>query len=124
MAGNYAGGNGGAVYGCRVRLDGVASIPGTSGNLGKTKYNDIYSGGITALELGSGALPAGAYFSDMYITLPSGLTASDIANYKVVLYSWTGTDPGLASNTKFQLTQSSPYYSSKKIDDHGYLVNK
>ncbi|GEM_PF-2329624 len=124
MAGNYAGGNGGAVYGCRVRLNGVASIPGTSGNLGKTKYNDIYSGDITALELGSGNLPAGAYFSDMYITLPSGLTASDISNYKVVLYSWTGTDPGLASNTKFKLTQSSPYYSSKKIDDHGYLVNK
>lgn len=54
--------NGGAVYGCRVRLNGVASIPATSGYVGITKYNDIYSGGITALELGAdfiGAFAAG-----------------------------------------------------------------
>ncbi len=122
MAGNYAGGNGGAVYGTKVNLQGVANIPGTSGNIGKTKYNDIYSGYITAIWLTSSNLPAGTGFSNMYITLPSGLSASDISSHKVVEYSWTYPEPEIASYGKFMLTQSSPYYSSKKIGPKGYLV--
>ncbi len=52
------------------------------------------------------------------------MTATQMSNYKIVTYNWTGTEPNLSNYTLYVLTDSSKLYSTKKVGNKGRLVDK